>query len=228
MTIIYSPESLHSPDSFLENDFSSPLKVINLQDQLAAITFGIFSDCCHLSNWLFGQVVLQNQVYGSESLSTRLAMQLGEYMHHKSLWPLRPFGATIILLGYDPSNGPKIIEVDPLGNCYDCRYTCIGAGARDIAKHWEKSKDPSKMELKQLISECLQLFLKASEEDESDFKSNGDDKCSVDLYIVGQSVPKICKISLTELFTSMKSHVSDVNWLSQCVENFMSQSTQIH
>mmetsp|Transcript_598 Transcript_598/g.865 ORF Transcript_598/g.865 Transcript_598/m.865 type:complete len:294 (+) Transcript_598:47-928(+) len=227
ITIIYSPEVLHSPDCRLEN-VQSPSKVINLQDNLAAITCGIFTDCCHLNNWLFDQVILQNQIFGSELLITRLATLLGEYMHHKSLWPLRPFGATIILLGYDPNNGPKIIEIDPIGNCYDCRYTSIGAGSKDIAKNWDRSKDPTKMELKHLISESLQLFLKANEDSESDFRCQEDEKFCIELYIVGQSVPKLCKINLTELFTSMKSHSSDESWLMTKLEEIILQTTQIH
>jgi len=157
-------------------------------------------------------------------------------MHEKSLWPLRPFGATMLLLGYDSCYGPKILEVDPLGNCFDCRYSCIGncgiyhflypliyfcsgAGAKDIAKQWDESKDPTKMELKHLLSECLQMFLKASAEKDSDFKACDDDNYCVDLYVVGESVPKICKVNLTDLFTSMKSNVFDEQWVCQCIED---------
>lgn len=59
-------------------------------------------------------------------LCYRLASLLGEYIHKRTLWPTRPFGTIVHILGHDRVTGAKVIEIDPLGNCYDCRFTSVG------------------------------------------------------------------------------------------------------
>lgn len=59
-------------------------------------------------------------------MSFRLAALLGEYMHKKTLFPTRPFGAVVLLVGYESIKGANLIEIDPLGNCYESRFICRG------------------------------------------------------------------------------------------------------
>jgi 20S proteasome alpha/beta subunit len=88
---------------------------------------GIASDCRYLTNKLFEENSDHLYLYGSNSIGKRLALNIAQKNHKRSLYSnQRLFGAKLCIAYCDTKIGSQILEIDPLGSIYECKLTCLG------------------------------------------------------------------------------------------------------
>ncbi len=110
----------------------TPDKLRLIHSDLHIIGSGIASDVSHVTDYVFQRSMTHSANFGSSIPLRRLATTVGHMFHQRTLYPssIRPLGCSVLLIGRDrrKENGiaPVILEVDTLGNVFDCDITCIG------------------------------------------------------------------------------------------------------
>jgi len=122
---------------------------------------GVIADSTHLCNWLFDEAAHHRLMYDSEPVLPRLANALASYVHESTVTLRhRPYGVRCLLVGTDPKGQlPALYEIDPLGNRYDCRLTCLGPHTESLFEMWPKDIDPCTMETIPLVRRLVKLLL---------------------------------------------------------------------
>lgn len=102
-------------------------KIYKLDENIACSVAGITSDANVLTNYLRQAAQRYKQVYQENIPCEQLVMQLcdikQQYTHYGGL---RPFGVSILYMGWDSHYGFQLYQSDPSGNYGGWRATCIG------------------------------------------------------------------------------------------------------
>ncbi len=105
---------------------------LRLIHDLYMIGSGIASDVSHVTDQVFQRSMAHSAKFGSSIPLRRLATTVGQLFHQRTLYSpsSRPLGCSVLLIGRDRRKenciAPVILEVDTLGNVFDCDITCIG------------------------------------------------------------------------------------------------------
>lgn len=177
---------------------SSPLKVRPLNDYLAISATGIVSDANHIVNRAFEEVLNEKTRFGmaAEPAPSRLASSLALYMGEKTLASYqRPYGVTAVLLGYDatsptPQGKTCIYEVDPIGNCNNCKLCCVGSYSTELAQRICSDKtqlnQASSMGVSNMVQRSIETVVELiKEEEDVDVDVDSD----IRVYVVGRNTP---------------------------------------
>jgi len=108
-----------------------------LSSSLGAAFTGIASDVHFLANKLFDEVSLHTFVFGTDMPNARLANELADTIHSRTLAKrFRPLGVRACLMGCDTQKNVTLFEIDALGSCVQRRLACVGKYGEALSKRW--------------------------------------------------------------------------------------------
>jgi 20S proteasome alpha/beta subunit len=127
---------LWHPNGFGEGPLrrTSMQRIRALSPNLALAATGLASDIEHVSNLGFELVSQHSYAFNSPVPVSRVAQSLASDLHFRSMrrgW--RPLGVRACLVGVAHDGAAQIFEIDPLGNLFCCRLSCIGALSDKLA-----------------------------------------------------------------------------------------------
>lgn len=130
------------------------------------ITAGLTPDARYIEEEAFEFCANYLQTYGAYPPIARLASHIASIAHERTLSPsMRPLGASCCLIGRGNGKSLDLIEVDPVGQCYDCAISSIGDRAQRILKRWPHDRVPSELSLAEAV-ECIRdLFAKENDDE---------------------------------------------------------------
>ena len=78
-------------------------------------------------------------LYGADVPTRVLAERLASYMHQHTLFAwMRPFGAAVLLAGWDEAHGHQLFALDTAGTCHGYRAAALGKAASAARNEVEK------------------------------------------------------------------------------------------
>lgn len=101
-------------------------KIRVLSPTLSICYSGITSDGEYLFDKLFQEVCNNLYAYGTEININRISKLAGEILHQRTISAFRPLGIKTIIFGIDKNNNLFLNELDPVGNIYNCKVSCLG------------------------------------------------------------------------------------------------------
>ena len=126
----WSPEAA----SGKESTKTSLQKFRALSSNIGMTGTGVSSDIEFIANYGFDFVAQHSYAFSSPAPLSRVAQSMASEMHLRTVrrgW--RPFGVRLCLVGYE-SGAAQVIELDPMGNLLNCKFSCIGANADKLAR----------------------------------------------------------------------------------------------
>lgn len=100
---------------------------------------GLTADCRQLVTRARAEAQSWKSIYGSVIPTAILADRLASFMHQHTLnGGVRPFGASVLLGGYDAQAGFQLFSLDPGGNCYGYSGAALGKAASSARNELEK------------------------------------------------------------------------------------------
>jgi len=121
----------------------SARRVYAVDKHLTLVISGFVTDGRQLVAHAREEAISYKKVYGEPIPPFVLAERIGLFVHAYTLyWTVRPFGASILLGGYDKANGgePELYCIEPSGTCYKYFGMAIGKGKQSAKTEIEKLK----------------------------------------------------------------------------------------
>ncbi|XP_003390676.1 PREDICTED: proteasome subunit alpha type-4-like [Amphimedon queenslandica] len=102
-------------------------KIYRLHDNMACSVAGITSDANVLTNYLRQTAQKYELVYKEAMPCEQLVMQICDLkQQYTQFGGLRPFGVSILFMGWDPHYHYQLYQSDPSGNYGGWKATCVG------------------------------------------------------------------------------------------------------
>jgi len=136
-------------------------KIYKLHDDMACSVAGITSDANVLTNEL-RQIAQRYQLqYGESIPCERLVSWLCDIKQaYTQYGGKRPFGVSILYMGWDKHHGFQLYQSDPSGNYGGWKATCIGNNSTAAVSVLKQDYDESKITLKEALDLTIKVLSK--------------------------------------------------------------------
>ena len=105
----------------------------------ALCTAGLSADCRQLVVRGRAEAASWQSLYGTPIPTHTLAERIASYIHQHTLFAwMRPFGAAVLVAGWDEEKGYQVFSMDPAGLCYGYKGAALGKAASSGKNELEK------------------------------------------------------------------------------------------
>lgn len=88
----------------------------------------------------------------------QLVIQLCDMQHSYTMFGgRRPFGVSMLFMGWDNRRGYQLFQTDPSGNCFGLKAACIGSNSAAATSALEQDYDP-KCTTNQAVELCIKTL----------------------------------------------------------------------
>ena len=148
---------------------------------ISYIASGIAADSQYLANKMFGKVSNHMYLFGTDPSIYRLSKEAADLIHTRTMTNERPLGIKAIFCGHDKQGQLALIEIDPIGNLYDCKVSCLGPMATKILEFFDKSQDVLNLNTDEVIKCGLESLRRAVHDMQ-------DERCNLHFSEVGLAI----------------------------------------
>jgi len=116
-------------------------RVYAIDKHVSVVIAGFVTDGRQLVAHARSEAANYRHVYSEAIPPHILAERIGLFVHAYTLyWTFRPFGASLLVAGYDHANGgePELYCIEPSGTCYKYLGMAIGKGKQSAKTEIEK------------------------------------------------------------------------------------------
>lgn len=143
-----------------ENIFSE--KIYKINEDISCAVAGITSD----ANILLDQMRLNAQrhliLYQDQIPVEQLVTQICDLMHAYTMYGgRRPFGVSMLFIGWDKEFGYQLFQSDPSGNFVGWKATCIGSNSAAASSMLEQEYDMEKLDVESGLKLCVKILYKS-------------------------------------------------------------------
>ncbi|KAG5449632.1 multicatalytic endopeptidase [Opisthorchis viverrini] len=135
-------------------------KIYKINDDIACAVAGITADATVLINEM--RLIAQRYLlsYQEPMPVEQLVYHICDLQHGYTMYGgRRPFGVSMLFIGWDDRHGYQLFQTDPSGNCLGWKAACIGSNSAAASSILEQDYDPQ-CTTEQAIKLCLKSLHK--------------------------------------------------------------------
>jgi len=139
-------------------------RIFHIDEHIGMAIAGLLADARQIADIARQEAANYKSQYGGKVPCKVLADRVSMYMHAYTLYSfVRPFGCSVMLSSYDPTDGPQMFMIEPSGVCHGY-FGCTVGKAKQAAKTEIEKIKMKEMPMQELVKEVAKIIYTVHDE----------------------------------------------------------------